>query len=313
MQHWDDSLTELLNRHIRHPPSELFHPELIRGAMDVHTHSSPSVKKRKYSDIGYAQLAKENGMRGIVIKAHEGDTAARAALVREVVPDLAVIGGVVLNRCVGGLNLDAVITSQQMGGKFVWFPTVDADNHLRFIKTRNLVDEDYIPGQYGGITVLDANGDIKPEVLEILEYVSKTSMVLASGHLSPVEIKALMPFLSDFGITKFVVQHPDLHLINLTVDDQVWLAQQGCYIEKCLLTLLPDYGSKSVQQFFDELQKLDPKNMLLVTDFGQWENPTAVQGLDLFIHLFLRVSYPVDSLKVMLHENPGRLLDLDEI
>lgn len=47
-------------------------------------------------------------MRAIVLKNHFDSTAPLAWVVSKVVPDLQVIGGVVLNRAIGGINPAAV-------------------------------------------------------------------------------------------------------------------------------------------------------------------------------------------------------------
>ena len=78
------------------------------GVIDMHVHSHPDVFGRNMDDIDVAQLAKSKGMRGILLKNHVSETASRAALVMKVVPGIDVLGGIVLNKAVGGINPDAV-------------------------------------------------------------------------------------------------------------------------------------------------------------------------------------------------------------
>lgn len=88
----------------------------IEGAIDFHVHSAPDAFARNISDIEVARLAARRGMRAIVLKNHITMTADRAALVAEVVPDIEVFGGIVLNKAVGGLNPVAIEVMATMSG-----------------------------------------------------------------------------------------------------------------------------------------------------------------------------------------------------
>ena len=112
---------------------------LIQGAIDFHVHTAPDICPRKYTDIQLAEECRKAGMSGFVSKCHQGDTSARASAVSELFPDLKVFGGIVLNHVVGGLNEEAVYACRKMGGKIVWFPTVDAYNDADY-KRLHFVD-----------------------------------------------------------------------------------------------------------------------------------------------------------------------------
>lgn len=91
--------------------------------------------------------------------------------------DIAVFGGIVLNRWVGGLNPDAVDMAFASGARQVWMPTLSARNHLRYYgesqfrlqKTSHSMRRD--PGE--GITVFGANGNLLPEVGPILDLMPR--------------------------------------------------------------------------------------------------------------------------------------------
>ena len=76
----------------------------VAGAIDVHVHSFPDDRPRSIHAIDVAKLAKSRGMRAIVLKNHYDSTAGTAYLVRQVVPDFEVFGGIALNLTVGGIN-----------------------------------------------------------------------------------------------------------------------------------------------------------------------------------------------------------------
>lgn len=95
----------------------------LKGAIDIHVHSSPSIFPRSVNDLELAEQAKQAGMRAIVLKAHEESTVSRAKLVSKVVEGIEVYGSLVLNEYVGGLNPYAVDMAIQQGAKLIWMPT----------------------------------------------------------------------------------------------------------------------------------------------------------------------------------------------
>lgn len=157
--------------------------DLIKGGIDLHTHSNPSWVHRSVSDFELAKEAKDYGLGGIVIKAHECPTAGRAYLVQKIYPDIHVFGGIALNLQLGGLNPFALEVAIKMGAQIVWLPTSSAANHIRRFEAPGKQAKrhfDLDPGE--GISVLDNSGNLKPEVLKIIEMVAKADIVLASGH-----------------------------------------------------------------------------------------------------------------------------------
>ena len=96
--------------------------------MDVHVHIAPDVVERRIDDVGLARRFEELGLAGFVLKSHYTSTAERAAVVRGVVPGIAVLGAIVLNRAVGGINPLAVELAAREGARTVWMPTVDSPN-----------------------------------------------------------------------------------------------------------------------------------------------------------------------------------------
>src|SRR5271154_750959 len=106
----------------------------LAGAIDIHVHSAPDSVPRSIDAIDLARLAKERGMRALVLKNHYESTAALAYIVRKVVPGIEIFGGIDLNRSVGGVNPAAVermVLMKGGWGRVVWMPTFDAENQVR--------------------------------------------------------------------------------------------------------------------------------------------------------------------------------------
>ena len=99
---------------------------LMQGAIDVHTHPAPdhyALRFRDRNDIAMAKQTAEMGMAAIVIKV-QGYPTTRSAYIDQIVIDewarehnrksIKIIGGIVLNYCVGGLNPIAVELTAKM-------------------------------------------------------------------------------------------------------------------------------------------------------------------------------------------------------
>ena len=128
--------------------------ELLEGAIDLHVHAGPDVRPRSLSALALVKRAAQTGMSGIVLKSHHVTTSSLAKLLQEeVAPTLTVAGGVSLNYAVGGFNPEAVAASFALGGRFVWFSTLDATNDRR------------ARGEPEGLCVIDEAGCVTPRRL----------------------------------------------------------------------------------------------------------------------------------------------------
>ncbi len=169
------------------------------GVIDMHVHSHPDVFGRNLDDIDVAQLAKSRGMRGIVLKNHVAETASRAALVMKVVPGVEVFGGIVLNRAVGGINPDAVEWMHRVyggRGKVVWLPTFESDKHVKTFGKPDAVG-----------LVVAPNDQVTPEMEAILKIIARENLVLATGHVHPEEIMAVVKRARELGVKSILVNH----------------------------------------------------------------------------------------------------------
>src|SRR3954451_6707654 len=103
---------------------------LLEGAVDTHVHSSPDLVERALDDFAVAQQARERGMAAVVLKNHFFTTALRAQRVESQVPGVRLIGSIVLNQPMGGINPWAVEAAARGGARGVWLPTAHSENQL---------------------------------------------------------------------------------------------------------------------------------------------------------------------------------------
>src|SRR6266568_6065741 len=207
------------------PPPPAVSP--IAGLMDTHVHAAPDVFGRSLDDEEVATLYKDRGLEALVLKNHVVPTADRAWFARKHVAGLKVFGGVVLNSPVGGINPDAVNWMWRMQGGFgrvVWFPTFDADNHVKHFKDAP-----------EGIKVLGADGKALPAVRDVLKLAAEQKLVVHTGHLSPTEALAVIEAAREMGVDRLVVTHAQFEVVNMSVDQMKKAASMGAKLELCAM------------------------------------------------------------------------------
>jgi hypothetical protein len=272
---------------------------ILAGAIDMHVHSAPDVRPRKMDDWGLLARVKTAGMGGVVLKNHFSPTADRAHLLRSRFPDLSVIGSIVLNESVGGLNRAAVDVALKLGAKVVWMPTVSAAHHI---------ERAAIPGSGTGVRVARGGG-LVPEMAEILRLIAASGAILATGHLSPDETATLVPEARRLGVTRIVVTHPASHLVGMPVDEQVLLARQGAFVEIAYVTTRQK-PPVPVQDLIAHVRAVGATAIVLTSDLGQPENPYPDDGLRDLIRDMRDGGISEAELRTMLWQNPRHLLGI---
>lgn len=290
-----------------------FHP-LLKNAIELHVHSFPSIFSRKQTDWELIEDVQQAGMSGVVLKAHEGQTYDRATLLREKYPNLHIYGGLVCNAFSGGLSPIAVDMAIQMGAKIIWMPTISAQQHQKYYSRRStgqLFDsEKPLRGQTIGINIWGDDHRLKREVYEILHLIAENEVILATGHLAPLEVECLVAEAKQVGVNKILVQHADLGIAQIPLDMQKKLVQQGCFIEKCYLSCGPDFNSITLEHMAESIRVLGASSCVMVTDYGQKHNVAPVQALGDFIQCMLDQGISEKEIEQMVSSNPRILLNL---
>ena len=283
------------------------------GVIDMHVHSHPDVFGRNMDDIDVAQLAKARGMRGILLKNHVSETASRAALVMKVVPGIEVFGGIVLNKAVGGVNPDAVEWMHRVyggRGKVVWLPTFEADKHVKTLSK---------PDDVG--LVVAPNGQVTPEMEAILKIIARENLVLATGHVHPEEIIAVVKRGRELGVKNIVITHGLTNVPGLTMAQAKQVTEMGAVIEICFLQFLAGPNAPlpflthwtqiNARHVAQAAKELGAKSVLISSDLGQTANMVHPDGIEAAIAAMKREGIPDADIDMMLRRNPARLLGLE--
>jgi Family of unknown function (DUF6282) len=273
----------------------------VAGAIDVHVHGYPDDRPRSIHAIDVAKLARSRGMRAIVLKNHYESTAGTAYLVRQVVPDIEVFGGIALNRTVGGINAAAVEHMTRLSGgwgRVVWMPTFDAENQVRYSKENR------------PFVSVSRNGELLPEVKTVLGVIAKHGLVLATGHSSPAEGLMLLREARQQGVRQTIVTHATFQPVLMNVSQLKEAASLGAFIEFVGGAPEGQGAAARLDGIADAIRQVGPASSILSSDLGQQGNPLPPDGFGAFIQALRARGFSDRDLDTMSKENPARLLGL---
>ena len=277
---------------------------ILKGSFDLHVHASPDpYTERRMDALETARHAYESEMSGFALKSHELSTAQLATTLRKIYPGLNVVGSITLNNPAGGLNPAAVEASAEIGAKVVWMPTFDSSSYRSLSSSpssyRNL------PDRMDGITLINESGQLKLEVLDILDVAAEHDMAVASGHVSPKETIALFEASRDKGISKLIATHP----VGIASDSEISdISELGAYVELTFLSCMPSVGNANPNQLAEIAKDIGVDRCVVSTDFGQWMNPPAHEGMRMAIAALLGTGLTDEEVTKLVKDNPLKLV-----
>ena len=273
----------------------------LAGAIDIHVHNLPDDRPRSIDAIDVAKLASSRGMRAIVLKNHYESTAGIVYLVRKVVPGVEVFGGIDLNLTVGGINPAAVEHMTRMTGgwgRFVWMPTFDAENQVRYSREQR------------PFVSVSADGELLPAVKHVIALVANHGLVLATGHSAPDEVLMLLREGRRVGVQHMVVTHAMNPPILMDVPRMQEAATLGAFIEFVGGSLAAGDAQARLDRFADAIRRIGPQFCILSSDLGQAGNALPPDGFGAFLVALRARGFTEQEMDRMSKQNPARLLGL---
>jgi hypothetical protein len=287
--------------------------ELMVGAVDTHVHTAPDLVERKLTDFEAASQARELGMTAIVLKNHFLSTALRAKVAEQQVQGVRVLGSIVLNQPMGGMNPWAVEAAARGGAKVVWMPTFQAENQIAAEQKPGATKhraQMQIAGREPAVRVFDSDGQPTPDTLAVLEVIRDRGMVLATGHLSPDEVDRLTGRAREIGLTRIVLTHPDFREIAVPVELQRRLAERGAFFERTYNIVNPPHAELTMPQLAARIREVGVDSTIMATDFGQTTNPTPAEGFEAYVRGLLDAGFAPDEIRRIAGEHARSLLDV---
>jgi len=277
----------------------------LTGAIDTRVHSSPDSAPRSIDADDLARIARDKNMRGLVLKNHFESTATLAYMVRKEVPGIQVFGGIVLNRSVGGINLEAVKRMTMIKGGFgrvVWLPTTDSESFVKKL---------HLPGAAAPVPV-SKDGHLLPSMLELIDFIAQHhEIVLETGHISAEEALMVVHEAHLRGVKHIVATGAMDMVVDMTVPQMQQAAQDGAYIEFSYSNAFGLEQQHTMSEFAEAIRKIGPKSCILATNFGS-DNlfPLHPQALLDFMEALHKEGFSVADIDLMAKSNPALLFEL---
>lgn len=289
---------------------------LLRGAVDPHVHSGPSIAPRALDHVALLRAASAAGFAAVVTKDHDYSSAMTTALIRTNFPELTtkIYPSIVLNNVIGGFNAYAVEHTAAMGGKIVWLPTLAAENHLRWqtqAQWSHPASTDRMRPPVG-IPVLDAGGGVRDEVKAVLDIVARFDMTLASGHLHISETWVVFEEAKRRGVARLILTHPE-EIVGASLDDVRGMAAMGVYVEHSLAMFIEGSRFKiaGAEELSRHIEAAGVEKTILCSDLGQVGSVDPIEGFRRGIAMCLELGYDDDQIRHMVSLNAARVLGLE--
>ena len=320
---------------------------LLTGAIDLHTHTAPSLSPRSVDSWDLLERAASAGMRGVLIKDHHFTTAPQAWLVNRhaATQDCRLFSAICLNHATGGLNPAAVEAAVRFGVDLVCLPTLSAANHeaykeevARTVSSIGPSGGD-APGESGTasgiefpgyapprsapdwkeavpvpepIRLLDGQGRLNPEVRTILRMVAAADIVIATGHCGAEEAVAVMRAAREEGCRKILLTHLPSYTTS-TTSDLLQIADSGpCYVElswEMTVRDLPESYRFTPLQIAGYIRAFGPERVVLSSDYGHARLPDPVEGMRETLRMLIAEGFDDDQIRTMTARNPALLME----
>ena len=288
-------------------PSGGITPASLEGVVDLHVHSAPDSGHRAIDALEIARIARDAGMRALLLKNHYAPTAGLAYSVERTVPGIRVFGGIALNASMGvnAIAVDHMARTTGGHGKVVWMPTFDSEHYHHVFRP----NPNRVP--------VARDGELLPSTLKVLDTIARHGLVLATGHSSPEESLMLIRAAKDRGIERILVTHPLPEPVRMSVESQKIAAGLGAMLEYPVGTALASNsqwqvsGEEKFAAYVAAIREIGPEHVVISSDLGQSMNPIHTDGLSVFLGQLLQAGFSQPEIDQMTKTNPSWLLGLE--
>ena len=275
---------------------------IFHGSIDMHLHVAPDpLWARRFDTMESARIVQNAGMKAFVSKSYYYPTTTECLIVNKELGDQIAVPSITIGYgSTGGMEGAPAVLERhaQMGCKVLWFPAGEAKTCYKLLF-----------GKEGGITVLDEDGKLCKEALEVLEICRDYDIVVCKGHMNFAETDAVFKAAIEMGVKKLVNTHPLSDSWGVFTMDQIrYLADMGAYTEIVFNNLMPRLGSMDPADYVDLVHEIGAERMILGTDLAQAVDIDPAEGNRFFIATLLQFGCTDEEVELMAKTNPNKLL-----
>ncbi len=284
--------------------------KLLEGAIDCHIHAFPDFVYRSQDMIQIGIGASKAGMRALAFKDHWNISCNAAYLAQrhidcllekgELTHRVEIYGG--SGTCFG-MNPDAIrVALQYPNFKMIWFPTFTS---LGFWRGAGQPEK-------GGVRLVSESGEVLPEVAEIMKLAAAKKVGIGFGHTDFKELLPLAKKAKELGV-RATLDHPLRELNKLLLDEMLELADLGVYVGTYCQPMIPSLYQPVADpiETINTIKAIGPQHCIIGSDFGQVLHMGSIDGMRVFIRALLAFGIKEHEVRVMLHDNPAKLMWLD--
>lgn len=291
---------------------------LLRGALDLHCHSGPSVMSRKLDHVEAIREADAAGMQAVLVKDHFYGAGPLAHIINKHIQTnhVTMLAGVPTNNTTGGLNPHAVDHGLRLGARIIWLPTFHSENNIRHNHEAAPGKEFPPPGLLSlpaePVLLFNDDRSLRDELKTILDLIAKHDAVLSAGHIHISEIWPIFEEARRRGVQRLLVNHPT-YIVDGSLADLRALTDFGAYVEHsiCMWFGLEDDKLYEPQDLKAMIDHGTVAKTILGSDLGQLPNCTPVEGFRATIGMLIELGYSDGDINRMISVNPKHLIGLE--
>jgi hypothetical protein len=133
------------------------------------------------------------------------------------------------------------------------------------------------------------------------------------GHTDFEELLPLARLAKEIGV-RATLDHPLLELNKLLLDEMKQLRDLGVYVGTYCQPMIPSLYQPVADpmETIRTIKEIGPDRCIIGSDFGQVLHMDAIDGMRVFLRALLAFGIKPDEVKIMLKDNPAKLMWLDE-
>ncbi len=288
------------------------HARLV-GAVDTYIHSNPDLLPRRNDDDALARDAAAAGLAAIVHRHHYSPTAERSALARERT-GFPILGAIVLNDSVGGINPWAVDLALQMGAVWVGFPTLSA----RWLRaSRPPATGPHASAMAfgpGDLTLFDDDGRLSAPTRAVLALATDANVALHLGFVGRAEVLAAARAAAELGHDKLVITDPFTKLALSPEELDELVAVPGLFVELTSNQIHPTgplAATNGIARNVELIRHVGVDRVVVCSDGGQAGTPPPADILAWALRQYSDAGLSDAELDALVRTNPRRLVPTD--